>query len=212
MEDSVTATDTKPILLTAFEPFGGSTVNASLEAAYLLAQADARIELLTLPVVRGVAWQRALSHLTRRVEAGNPPTLMLSLGEAGPEMMVRLEKVAINWDDYRIPDNGGNQPRDCAIAEDGPAAYFATLPVSRISHHLAGRTPVPVAVSLSAGSYLCNHTAYAILHHLADCPVCPYSFIHVPAWRPEQGREPLYAIAETLRAIIAAELTSSPRP
>jgi pyroglutamyl-peptidase len=210
MENAPAARPAKPILLTAFEPFGGSSVNASLEVAYLLAQSDERIELLTLPVARGAAWERLVGRLAARADAGNAPALAISLGEAGPEMVVRLEKVAINWDDYRIPDNAGNQPRDRAVHADGPDAYFATLPLSRVADWLEGRTPVPVVVSLTAGSYLCNHTAYATLHYLAARPICPYAFVHVPAWRPERGREPLYAVAETLRAVISTAL-SRPR-
>ncbi|GAB4460479.1 MAG: pyroglutamyl-peptidase I [Armatimonadaceae bacterium] len=190
------------ILLTVFEPFGGSDVNASLEAGYLLAQADDRIQLVTLPVVRYAAPDRALSLLQDRVDQGDPPQFMVSLGEAGPEPVVRLEKVAINWDDYRIPDNAGNQPRDAAICPGYPDAYFATLPVATIAERLAGRTPLPVTVSLSAGAYLCNHTAYGVLDFLRQSPICPYTFIHVPSWRPTNGREPLYALVETLRLVL----------
>jgi pyroglutamyl-peptidase len=195
-------TPAERILLTVFEPFGGSDVNASLEAGYLLAQTDERIQLVTLPVVRYRAGEIALSHLERRITASHLPSLMVSLGEAGPEMVIRLEKVAINWDDYRIPDNAGNQPHDATICSGSPAAYFATLPVARIAEHLTGKTPVPVVVSLSAGAYLCNHTAFTVLDYLHRTPLCPYTFIHVPSWRPTAGREPLYQIMETLRLIL----------
>lgn len=190
------------ILLTAFEPFGGSSVNASLETATLLAGSDPSIDLVVLPVVRGDAGRIALACLKERREAGAPPTLIVSLGEAGPEMVVRLEKVAINWDHYRIPDNAGNQPQDTLILPDGPDAYFATLPVAEAVHRLSALTPVPITVSLSAGAFLCNHIAYVLLNHLQDRPVCPYAFVHIPSWRPEQGEEALENIVVTLRHLL----------
>lgn len=200
------ATSERPVLLTAFEPFGGAAINASREAARLLAADDPRLVSVTLPVARGAAETRAWATLDYLIRDGTPPALILSLGEAGPEPVVRLEKVAVNWDDFRIPDNAGNQPRDEPIMPDGPAAYFATVPVARIAAALAGRTPLPVTVSLSAGAFLCNHLAYAMLQALAERPVtCPYLFVHVPAWRPG-GAVSLAAIAETLRAVLDSAL------
>ncbi len=191
-----------PILLTAFEPFGGSVVNGSLAVASLLTLADPCLDLLILPVVHGEAERMVLAHLQRRQEAGNPPALIVSLGEAGPERVVRLEKVAINWDHYRIPDNAGNQPQDVPILSDAPAAYFATLPVADAVNCVAPITPVPIVVSLSAGTFLCNHIAYILLDHLNRNPVCPYAFVHVPSWRPEQGDEVLQGIVVTLRHLL----------
>lgn len=186
-----------PILLTAFEPFGGAAMNASLEAARLLAATDTRIALVALPVARGEAEQIALRAL-----ADTRPVLFVSLGEA-KRPSVTLEKAALNWDDFRIPDNAGNQPRDEAIVPDGPAAYFATLPAASIAAALQGKTPLPVTVSLSAGSFLCNHVAYCVSHALARDPLCPYGFVHVPAVRPGD-QTTVEEIAETLRAVLAA--------
>ena len=39
------------------------------------------------------------------------------------------ERVAINQDDARIPDNDGNQPIDLPIRPDGAPAYFSSLPI-----------------------------------------------------------------------------------
>ena len=74
---------------------------------------------------------------------------------------MRLEKVAINYDDFRIPDNAGNQPRDATICLGGLPAYFATVDVGAIERHLEGRMPLPARVSLSAGAFLC--IAWALL-------------------------------------------------
>jgi len=202
------------ILLAAFEPFGGAAVNASLLVARRLIEDDPTLGLIALPVARGQAERVLLGTLAARARAETPPlTVVLALGEARGATDVRIEKVAVNWDDFRIPDNAGSQPRDQPIRADGPAAYFATLPVSAIAARLAGKTPVPVVVSLSAGSFVCNHLAYATLDALAtnalDLSVPPpvFGFIHVPAARPEDvgnGVPSLDDIAASLRAVIDA--------
>lgn len=181
--------------ITAFEPFGGAPVNGSQEVMRHWMASDRSVHGVTLPVVRGVAAERALTELSALPAA---PALFLALGEADSTPVVRLEKVAINWEDFRIPDNAGNQPRDCLIRAEGPDAYFSTVPVGRIAQALAGRTSVPVRVSLSAGAFLCNHLAYTVLHR--PSPV-PFLFLHVPAWRPADGEEAIQALTSTLRAV-----------
>ena len=195
-----------PILLTAFEPFHGATINASREVGERIAAGDSRVTFVVLPVIRGEAEDAALRALRAMADDDNRPGFMISLGEA-PCAEVRLEKVAINWDDFRIPDNAGNQPRDEAINAGGPDAHFVTLPVARLAAALCGRTPVPVVVSLSAGSFLCNHLAYCALDALAADSLCPYGFVHVPAVRPgdpTDGRPDLDAITITVRQILDA--------
>ena len=202
------------ILLTAFEPFGGASVNASQEVARRLADADPALRLVVLPVVRGAAERLALAALREMTDAGTPPCLLLALGEAGKAAQVRLEKAAVNWDDFRIPDNAGNQPRDESIVEGGPATYFATLPLARIADALQEKTPVPVVVSLSAGAYLCNHLAYAVSHALANGFVAdppPFGFVHVPAAREgDEGAVSVEAVAQTVRAIIDLAQQTAP--
>ncbi|HVK01978.1 MAG TPA: hypothetical protein VM490_00740 [Armatimonadaceae bacterium] len=202
------------LLLTAFEPFGGSRVNASQEAAIRLAALPGT-RLATLPVTAGDAERAALRALCRLTAAGSVPDLMLSLGEAGPERVVRLEKVAVNWDDFRLRDNAGGQPRDVAIHPAGQDARFATLPVARIARDLEGRTPLPVQVSLSAGAFLCNHLAYAVLEAMArgDVPAIPYLFIHVPSWRPDgpEGEQGLQDLVATLGAVVAEARKALPK-
>ena len=190
------------IFVTAFEPFGSSTVNGSQQAALRWATRDPEIALVILPVARAQAWNAAQAALAALPEV---PSVWLMLGEAGREpLAVRLEKVAINWDDYRLPDNLGEQPRDTPILSEGPAAYFATLNVAQIALTLEGKTPLPVQVSLSAGSFLCNHLAYQALH--AALPL-PCAFIHVPAWRPEDGPEALEKLVATLQFVKSAALS-----
>jgi pyroglutamyl-peptidase len=188
------------LLLTVFEPFGKSKVNASQLVGEALAARHQNIELLVLPVVRGEAEKRLLERLA----TAPAPTVILSLGEAGPEPAVRLEKVAINYDDFRIPDNAKNRPRAEPIRADGPAAYFSTLPVEQIAQTVKAHKELPVVVSLSAGAFLCNHIAYCALDHLAAHPLCPYLFIHLPRWRKPMGKKTFRRIVSTVRRIVSA--------
>ena len=207
-------TDPPTILLSAFEPFGGAPVNASQEVARRLsgihvpfgAGETATIETLLLPVTIGDAEQTVFDRLRN----GPRPLAYLALGEAGPERVVRLEKVYINWDDFRIPDNNGNQPRDQSIVPGGPTAYFDTLDFARTNWALEGDIPVRTDLSLSAGAFLCNHLAYCVGHYFAQNPpaAIPFGFVHVPSWRP--GEADLDAIAETVRRVITVSLPLEP--
>lgn len=192
------------VFVTAFDPFGSASVNGSREAALCWAALDPEITVAVLPVVRGLAWRVAQTTLAALTE---PPKLWLLLGEAGREpKTVRLEKIAINWDDFRLPDNLGAQPRDVPVVPHGPDAHFSSLPVARIAAELDNKTPLPVQVSLSAGSFLCNHLSYHALH--AQLPF-PAAFVHVPAWRPEDGGEALGQLVATLRAVKESALRLS---
>ena len=196
-------------LLTAFEPFGGAIVNGSLEAARLLVAERDDTHLCVLPVVRETAPQVLLREIEALQEAGTLPRVVVSLGEAGPEPVIRIEKAYLNWDDFRIPDNAGNTPRDTTIVENGPAAYFATVPVASLVAALNGEQEtgfLPVRVSLTAGSFVCNHTAYVVSHtlslwsHLQSPP--SFVFVHVPAWRPEDGPSALHTVVQTIDRLL----------
>jgi pyroglutamyl-peptidase len=187
----------KTIFLTAFEPFGGSHINASLQVATRLAARNPEITLVELPVVIIEAERVALEAFRN---LPTTPSYFIALGEAGPEPVIRLEKVAINWDDFRVPDNAGNQVDNTKIRTGGPDAYFSTIDAEQIATDLAEKTPIPVKVSLSAGAFLCNHLAYQMLDaHLA----CPFLFIHVPSFRPEtHDAKVLEEIEETLVQVL----------
>lgn len=182
------------VLVTAFEPFGGAAVNASLEAARLWAERDPKITVVELPVVHGLAEEQALAA----VEAVRP-TLYLALGEAGPTPEVRLERTAFNIDDYRIPDNAGNTIVERPIKPSGAPQLLATVDTVAVAAALLGKTPLPVRLSDDAGRFLCNHLSYQMLD--ANLP-CPFLFIHLPSWRPEDGSVALDTIVTTLQAIL----------
>ena len=140
------------ILITAFEPFGGETINPALEAVSRLPEriGDAGIVTLRLPVVFGESAE-ALREAVRRER----PEAVICVGQAGGRAGISIERVAINVEDARIPDNAGDQPRDRTIVPDGPAAYFSTLPIREMEKAVRD-AGIPAAVSNSAGTYVCN--------------------------------------------------------
>ncbi len=165
------------ILFTGFEPFGGETVNPALEAVRRLPDSAAGVPIrkLRLPT----SFRRAGETLLEAVDAWRPEAVVC-VGQAGGRKAVTPEKVAINYIDARIPDNDGAQPADVPIRTDGPAAYFATLPVRAIDEAIRA-AGVPCAVSYSAGCYVCNFVMYTLLDHLAQtAPGVLGGFIHVP--------------------------------
>lgn len=169
------------ILLTGFEPFGGDSSNPSWTAVLLareiLRAEGHEVEALELPCVFGesaAALREAVGRLL--------PELVICAGLAGGRDRLSLERVAINCDDARIPDNAGNQPIDEPVIPAGPAAYFSTLPVKSALRALqiAG---IRAEVSQTAGTYVCNHVFYALMHELSGATVAAPArggFIHVP--------------------------------
>ena len=173
---------TAPILLTGFEPFAGDELNPSaaiarqLDGAFIAAH---RVLARILPCVFGAsvqALEQALDTLA--------PALVICLGQAGGRTDISVERVAINVDDARIPDNAGVQPVDVPVRASGPAAYFSTLPIKAV---VAGLREVglPASVSQTAGTFVCNHVFYGLMHACAHRPTVQAGFIHVP-WLPEQ--------------------------
>ena len=165
------------ILLTAFEPFGGETINPAKEAVALVNDevAGARIIKVYVPVVFGKAIEVVLQAMERE-----KPDAVLCIGQAGGRTAITPERVAINIDDARIPDNAGNQPEDTPIFHDGEPAYFATLPVKDMTQaiRVAG---IPASLSNTAGTYVCNHLMYGVLYHIArSYPGMKGGFMHVP--------------------------------
>jgi pyroglutamyl-peptidase len=171
------------ILLTGFEPFGGESVNPSWQVAQALDGeriGAATVQALQLPCVFGAS-RGALDAALAEVR----PTLVLALGQAGGRDGFTVERVAINVDDGRIADNAGQQPIDEPVVPGGPAAYFATLPIKAMVAALQ-RAGWSAAVSQTAGTYVCNHVFYGLMHSLRRRPSARAGFIHLP-WLPEQA-------------------------
>lgn len=200
-------TSTSPraaILLTGFEPFGGETINPSWQVAQALAGervGSAQIVAVQLPTVFG----EALKAIDQAL-AVHQPALVVALGQAGGRTQLSIERVAINVDDARIPDNARQQPVDDPIVPGGPVAYFSTLPIKAMVDALH-RAGVPASVSQTAGTFVCNHVFYGLQHRLAGTPVRS-GFVHVP-FVPEQVRGksgvaclPLGTLVEGVRILL----------
>jgi len=198
------------VLLTGFTPFAGETVNPSWQAASQLHGkriASHRIVARELPTEFGASLT-ALRTAIRDLK----PALVLCVGQAGGRMQLALERVAIN-DDARIADNAGACPIDRPVVADGPAAYFSTLPIKAMLLALR-EAGIPAEVSQTAGTYVCNHVFYGLMHALRDRPRVRGGFIHIP-YAPEQAaRHPgtpslaLETVVEGLRIAIRSALTT----
>lgn len=193
------------ILVTAFEPFGGEDRNPALDAMRALPETIAGARIATCVV--STEFNRSIRIVTEAIEKTRP-VAVLAIGQAGGRAAVTPERVAINLDDARIPDNAGAQPLDQPIVAEGPAAYFSTLPVKAMVQAIR-EAGVPAELSHTAGTYVCNHLMYGILHHLCDSHTRG-GFVHVPcaseqvAGRADTPSLPLDSIVTALTAAIEA--------
>jgi len=148
------------ILVTGFDPFGGEKINPALETIKLLPNEilGAKIIKLEIPTVIG----KSVAKIKEMIEKENPD-VVLSIGQAGNRADISVERIGINIDDCRIPDNEGNQPIDEPVVKDGPAAYFVTLPIKAIVEMVkAGK--IPASISNTAGTFICNPVCYGGAH------------------------------------------------
>ncbi len=159
------------ILLTGFEPFGKASSNPSGEIVKQIAGDN--IFTAILPVAYAQSAERLLALI-----AEHNPDVVISLGQAEGRTQITPERVAINLDDARLADNEGVTRNDVRILEDGPNAYFSTLPIKEIVEAIQTKG-IPAAVSLSAGAFLCNHIFYVAQNKFAGTSVRS-GFVHVP--------------------------------
>ena len=170
------------ILVTGFDPFGGEKINPAIESVKRLPDKilDAEIIKLEIPTVIGKSVDKIREKI-KEVE----PDVVLSIGQAGGRPDITVERVGINCDDCRIKDNEGNQPIDEKVVEDGPAAYFATIPIKAMVEQIK-EGKIPASVSNTAGTFICNHVLYGVCHIKAtEYPNMRTGFIHIP-FLPEQ--------------------------
>lgn len=210
-------------LVTGFEPFGDDKVNPALEALRRLPSRLGRLDLATR--VLPTAFGRALEALDDAL-ATTVPDLVLCVGLAGGRAGLSLERVAINLDDARIPDNAGAQPIDRAIVPGGPAAYFATLPVKAAVAALR-QAGLPASLSNTAGTFVCNHVFYGLMHRAAarqheaetgrpeaSQPAMRGGLLHVPYLPSQAARHegaPSMALDDIVRGIAIVLETAAAR-
>lgn len=199
----------KTILTTAFEPFGGETINPTglIIKALPDSLSDAKILKMLLPVEFIKAPQIAKHAIDELC-----PDAVILLGQAGGRAYVTPERVAINIMDARMPDNAGFMPADEPITPNGAAAYFSTLPIKSITAELKANG-IPAEVSNSAGTYVCNALMYGVMEHLKDKalrqgrPCIPAGFIHFPYIRQQaEGKPQTPPFMELEQEILAARL------
>ena len=198
------------VLLTGFEPFGGAAVNPSWTAASLAAAEPprgVRAEAVVLPCVFGDSLTALRAAVLRTA-----PDLVLCVGQAGGRPDVTVERIAVNLDDASIADNAGRRPVDEPVVPGGPAAYFGGLPVKACvaAVRAAG---LPASVSQTAGTFVCNHVFYGLMHLIAtELPDLRGGFVHIPfdpAQVTDQSKPslPAHCSAEALRVIMTTALT-----
>ena len=197
------------VLVTGFDPFGGDSLNPSWQAAQALHGrqiAAHSVVAAQLPTVFGQSL-KVLGALVREHE----PVLVICLGLAAGRGAISIERVGININDARIPDNAGRQPIDEAIIPGGPAAYFSKLPIKAMRAAIEAKG-IPAEVSQTAGTFVCNQVFYGLMHLLATdrgLKATRGGFIHVPLL-PEIGDPsiPLATLVEGLRIGIRTALTT----
>ncbi|SHF33655.1 pyroglutamyl-peptidase I . Cysteine peptidase. MEROPS family C15 [Caldanaerobius fijiensis DSM 17918] len=170
------------VLVTGFDPFGGEKVNPAFEVIKRLSSNIAGAEIVKLQVP--TVFRKSIDVTIKAIEE-EKPDFVLCIGQAGGRFAITVERVAINIDDARIPDNENNQPIDTPIDPEGEPAYFATIPIKAIVEAVKNEG-IPAAVSNTAGTYVCNHLLYGVLNYINKNDLnIKAGFIHIP-FLPEQ--------------------------
>ena len=197
------------VLLTGFDPFGGETTNPSYEAVKLVPDTIDDIQVIKIEVP--TVFRKSIEKLEQSIEE-HKPDIVICVGQAGGRYEISIERVAINIDDARIPDNEGNQPIDEPIFADGDAAYFSNLPIKAITNEIK-KAGIPVSVSNTAGTFVCNHIMYGLLYLIQKkYQNMQGGFIHVP-FLPEQvlnkPNTPYMSLEYIAKALIVAVRTAA---
>lgn len=174
----------KNILVTGFDPFGGESINPALESIKQLKGwhvDEYQVAVREIPTVFG----RSCERLIQAIEETDP-AIVICVGQAGGRPDITIERVAINVNDARIADNENNQPIDTPIIEGGPVGYWSTLPIKAMVKEMK-ESGIPASVSQTAGTFVCNHLFYGLLHYAAQSEkTIRGGFIHIP-FLPEQA-------------------------
>lgn len=194
------------ILISAFDPFGGEKLNPALEAVKRLPDeiSGAKIVRVEIPTL----FRTSIGVLEAAMRCERPDAV-LCVGQAGGSASVRMERVAVNLQDARIADNEGNQPEDLPVQPGGPSAYFSLLPVKAMAEAVRLKG-LPAEVSYTAGTFVCNHLMYGLLHLVGNEETFRDvigGFIHVPYMTAQAaGRKdtPSLSLEEIIAALEAA--------
>ncbi|MEK3780011.1 pyroglutamyl-peptidase I [Paenibacillus sp. FSL R5-0810] len=173
----------KKILISGFEPFGGSAINPTERLINDIKNesfADAEIRTVLLPV----HYDECAELLLKEVHTFEPDAV-IACGVAGGRTAVTPERIAINTKDVPpesvIADNRGARPQDEPIDPEGPDGLFATLPIRAMVNRMK-EAGIPATVSNTAGTYICNNTMYAVLNEIRKRQLQILAgFVHFPA-------------------------------
>ena len=192
------------ILVTGFNPFGGEKINPALEAVKLLPSEinGAEVRWVEIPTVFYKSSEVLEAEILRY-----QPDVVLCIGQAGGRTGLTPERVAINQDDARIPDNEGNQPIDLPIRPDGASAYFSSLPIKAMVQAIK-KEGLPASVSNTAGTFVCNHLMYQALYLVEKkFPHVKAGFMHIPYMMEQvvnRPTTPAMSLVDIRRGIEAA--------
>ncbi|UXR77487.1 MULTISPECIES: pyroglutamyl-peptidase I [unclassified Staphylococcus] len=170
------------ILVTAFDPFNNEKINPALEAVQRLPDVigEHTITKIEIPTI----FHECCTVLQQQLQLESYDAV-LAIGQAGGRYNITIERIGINVDDARIPDNQGNQPIDQVIQEHGAPAYFSNMPVKRLTQAMID-AGIPASLSNTAGTFVCNHLLYQLGYlHATSYPKMQFGFIQVP-FVPEQ--------------------------
>lgn len=197
----------RKVLLSGFEPFGGSRLNPSQLLVEALSQSSIDgVELAT--IVLPVEFERATELLLAKIKDFNPD-VVIAFGQSEGRKAITPEKIAINLDNARMADNSGDQRQNRAIDPHGNDGYFTTLPVEKMIEAITS-AGIPAEPSLSAGTFVCNHVFYQLQKALKDTET-KSGFVHVPLvleQSPEFPGQPTMALEELVRGARAAILST----
>ena len=191
------------VLITGFDKFGGESINPSSLCVNSLPDNIDNIEIkkITLPTIF-----KDSSHVLEENIASFSPNIVICVGQAGGRSKITPERIAINIDDARIPDNIGNSPIDETIRKDGENAYFSTLPIKSIVDEL-NKNSIPSAISNTAGTFVCNHVMYEALYITSKkYQNIKAGFIHIPYIEEQVADKPNMPYMKKEDIIVALEL------
>lgn len=195
------------IVVTGFDPFGNDQTNPAIEVVKRLPDQIKGAEIIKLEIP--TVFHKSAALLKKTLEK-HQPDYVLCIGQAGGRAGLTPERVSINQDDARIPDNEGNQPIDETIQQDGETAYFSQHPIKAMVAAIQ-QEGLPASVSNSAGTFVCNHIMYqaiyltkTIFHEtragFMHVPFLPEQVVH----RPETASMNLEDIVRGTQAAITA--------
>ena len=195
------------VLISGFEPFGGSNLNSSqLVVEAISKESFSGLDLFT--VILPVEFGKAADVLLSKVKEIDPE-IIIAFGQAEGRKALTPEKIAINLDSARIPDNAGELRVNKVIIEKGADGYFSTLPIEKMVEAVK-ECGLESEVSLSAGAFLCNHIFYHLQHKFLESRV-KSGFVHLPLVNEQIAQypnQPSWALKNLVQGVRAAILST----